>query len=102
MSFDDVARRMQQRQAQVLVPTDREPPVMRPAPNAAALERQMIEAERRSARGRDIALGSFLLVIGLLITAVTYDSASRQGGTYVVAYGPIIFGGWRLFRGFMA
>lgn len=30
---------------------------------------------------------------------ITYDSASRQGGTYIVALGPIIVGAIRIFRG---
>lgn len=47
----------------------------------------------------DIALGLVLIVIGILITAVTYGSASSSGGTYIVAYGPIIFGVIKLFRG---
>jgi hypothetical protein len=47
----------------------------------------------------DIVLGLILIIVGVLITAVTYDSASREGGTYFVAYGPIIFGAIRLFRG---
>lgn len=47
----------------------------------------------------DVALGLVLIVIGILITAVTYDSASKSGGLYVVAYGPIIVGVIKLFRG---
>lgn len=47
----------------------------------------------------DIVLGIILIVIGIAITAITHDHASRQGGTYVVAFGPIIVGVIRLFRG---
>ena len=47
----------------------------------------------------DIALGLVLIVVGILITAVTYGSASTSGGTYIVAYGPIIVGVIKLFRG---
>lgn len=36
---------------------------------------------------------------GDIVTAITHDHASRQGGTYVVAFGPIIVGVIRLFRG---
>ena len=50
----------------------------------------------------DIVLGIILIVIGIAITAITHDHASRQGGTYVVAFGPIIFGVIRLFRGLAA
>ncbi len=47
----------------------------------------------------DIILGIILIVIGIAITAITHDHASKQGGTYVVAFGPIIVGVIRLFRG---
>jgi uncharacterized membrane protein len=47
----------------------------------------------------DVVIGLVLIVIGILITAVTYDSASKSGGTYIVAYGPIIVGVIKLFRG---
>jgi hypothetical protein len=47
----------------------------------------------------DVVIGLILIVVGIVITAVTYDSASREGGTYIVAYGPIIFGAIRLFKG---
>ena len=47
----------------------------------------------------DVVLGLVLIVIGVLITAVTYGSASKSGGTYLVAYGPIIVGVIKLFRG---
>jgi len=37
---------------------------------------------------------------GLVVTILTYALASNGGGgTYVVAWGPVIFGGIQLFRG---
>jgi hypothetical protein len=38
-------------------------------------------------------------VVGIVVTAVTYDSASEQGGTYIVAWGPMVYGAIRLFKG---
>jgi hypothetical protein len=56
------------------------------------------DAER--AKGRtDIGFGVVLLVVGIVITAVTYGSASSEGGTYIIAYGPMIVGVIRIFRG---
>jgi hypothetical protein len=102
MSFDDVARRMQQRHSDGMVPSlDTTPPPSAPH-DADAFTRQLIEAERRSAKQRDLMYGGVLLALGLIITLVTYDSASRQGGTYVIAYGPMIYGVIRLFRGLAA
>lgn len=47
----------------------------------------------------DILFGIILIVIGVAITAITHESASREGGTYIVAYGPIIVGVIKLIRG---
>lgn len=58
---------------------------------------------RRSGQGTgDIVLGLILIIVGIGITMVTHDHASRQGGTYIVAFGPIIVGVLRLFRGIAA
>lgn len=86
MSFDDAARRMQQRHHDNL-PLDFAQPM---------------EGERSAQKHKDIVFGLLLLVVGVVITAVTYDSASQAGGTYVVAYGPIIVGAIRLIRGLAA
>jgi hypothetical protein len=64
-----------------------------------AFARSMYESERRSARSHNILVGMILLVVGIIITAATYDSASRQGGTYIIAWGPMVYGAIRLFKG---
>jgi hypothetical protein len=103
MSFDDVARRMQNRHNEGMIPTmDHSPQVIRPAPDADAFALQLAQAERRAAKTRDLTFGGILLGLGLLITLGTYDSASRAGGTYIIAYGPMIVGAIRLFRGLAA
>jgi hypothetical protein len=74
------------------------PPVTAPPYDPAPELALARDAER--ARGRsDLGYGLVLLVIGIVITAVTYGSASQGGGTYVVAYGPMIVGVIRIFRG---
>ena len=55
--------------------------------------------QKPSGMNGDIILGIILIVIGIAITAITHDHASKQGGTYIVAFGPIIVGVIRLFRG---
>jgi hypothetical protein len=68
----------------------------------AARSRQLQEEQhRRSASNRGIVVGLILIVVGIVITAVTYASASasQTGGTYIVAYGPIAGGVISLFRG---
>lgn len=46
----------------------------------------------------DMWIGAVICLAGILITALTYSSASG-GGTYVVAWGAIIFGAVRFFKG---
>jgi uncharacterized membrane protein YiaA len=62
---------------------------------------QIAESERKSRKQTDIVFGSILLAVGVLITLGTYDAAasSSSGGTYIIAYGPMIVGAIRLFRG---
>jgi hypothetical protein len=52
-----------------------------------------------SARRR-IVLGAVLVIIGLLISVLTYDAATLAGGRYVIAWGPVAYGFIELVRGF--
>src|SRR5262249_52964079 len=61
------------------------------------------QAERDKKRGRAVVMmivGAILAIIGIAITAATYNSAaSRGGGTYFIAYGPIVVGVINFFKG---
>jgi len=46
-----------------------------------------------------IVFGVFLIVIGLGVTSITYESACHVGGLYVIWYGPVIFGLYCLIYG---
>jgi hypothetical protein len=50
-----------------------------------------------------MVIGGLLALAGIIITAVTYSDASSdaEGGTYIVAYGPIIFGIILFIQGFI-
>ncbi len=48
---------------------------------------------------RTMLAGVLWAVGGIVVTAVTYDMASRGGGTYVVAWGAVIFGIYDFVRG---
>jgi hypothetical protein len=49
---------------------------------------------------RKMVVGLALLLGGIAVTALTYQSAAASGGgSYVVAYGPIIFGAIHFVRG---
>jgi hypothetical protein len=55
--------------------------------------------ERRAAGQRQMIMGGVICAIGLIVTIVSYTAVEHAGGTYVVAWGAIIFGGIRFFRG---
>ncbi|TMQ13367.1 MAG: hypothetical protein E6J90_28835 [Deltaproteobacteria bacterium] len=60
------------------------------------------EQDRRAWAQRQLAIGAVLLLIGIIITAATYGSASQSGGTYIIAYGPIVVGVIKIIRGLAA
>jgi Bacterial SH3 domain len=43
--------------------------------------------------------GALWCIGGILVTTITYSLASDHGGTYLIAWGPVIFGGWRFLKG---
>ncbi len=56
----------------------------------------------RSQAGTNIVLGLVLFIVGLAITVGTRDAAeSSGGGTYIVAYGPMVGGGIMFFKGLL-
>jgi hypothetical protein len=62
-----------------------------------AANKRITEAKRKQA-SRDILYGSLWCGGGLIVTMVTYGMATG-GGSYMVAWGAIIFGAIQLFRG---
>ena len=57
-------------------------------------------AAKRAQSAKMMVIGLVLLVVGVVITAVTHDQAeSNGGGTYIIAYGPMVVGGIRFFQG---
>jgi len=70
------------------------------APNPFAPDVEAQRAKKRSRAIAQIGIGLLLVIVGAAITASTHDAAVRGGGgTYVIAYGPIIFGVISFFRG---
>ncbi len=53
----------------------------------------------RASAKRNMVVGTLWCVGGLVLTMVTYSSVAERGGTYFVAWGPVIFGGWQLLKG---
>ena len=55
---------------------------------------------KRAHAARMMIVGGILCLVGIIITVATHDAAEENGGgTYVIAYGPMIFGGIRFFQG---
>ncbi|MBA3819254.1 MAG: ABC transporter permease, partial [Deltaproteobacteria bacterium] len=46
----------------------------------------------------ELAAGISLIIVGAVVTMMTYGAADRAGGTYVVMYGPIVAGVLALVR----
>lgn len=53
----------------------------------------------RSSGLKNMAIGGLFCIGGIVATVVTYGMASESGGTYIIAWGPAIFGGIQFFRG---
>ena len=54
--------------------------------------------EKREAGNKNMLYGALWCVGGLLVTILTYSAAS-DGGTYVVAWGAVIFGAIQFLKG---
>lgn len=64
------------------------------------LSRLRREAIRKAAQ-RQMLIGGAVCLIGLAITILSYNAAASnpRGGSYVIAWGAVIFGGIQFFRG---
>jgi hypothetical protein len=75
------------------------PATPRSIPNTAPDVR--IRDALRAAAERDMRVGGLWCLGGIVVTAVTYSAASG-GGSYVIAWGAIVFGGIQFIRGVIA
>ena len=59
------------------------------------------ESPHQVAANRDMLVGGLWCLGGIIVTVVTYSSVANSpgGGTYVVAWGAILFGALRFIRG---
>jgi hypothetical protein len=73
-----------------------------PAEAAATVVNGLVEARsnaHKKAGQRNMLIGGLVCVVGLIVTIVTYSNAVAGGGTYVVAWGAILFGAVQFFQG---
>lgn len=99
MAFEDVARRMRERHA----PYDQDLSHV-PAPMPTdEISYQLALATHRDQRRNAIVGGIVLLGLGLAVTVGTEAAASANGGgTYIIAYGPMVGGIVLLLKGLLA
>jgi hypothetical protein len=58
------------------------------------------EYDPHSIAVRQLIVGLFLIVVGVLVTAITHEAA-HGNGEYVLAFGPIVVGAIAFVRGFV-
>ena len=61
------------------------------------LDHQITKAKKERAN-KDMLYGALWCVGGIVVTFISYSSASG-GGSYVITWGAILFGGIQFFRG---
>jgi hypothetical protein len=64
---------------------------------AENIQAQYVE-ETNKVANKNMLYGSLWCIGGIIITALTYSAASN-GGSYVITWGAIIFGGIQFFKG---
>jgi hypothetical protein len=62
------------------------------------LEQTKANALKRAGK-RNMFFGAMWCIGGIAVTAITYEAASQGGGTYVIAWGAIVFGGIQFLHG---
>ena len=73
-------------------------PIVEPEPKPE--EVQPIR-RRRSTPEREMRIGGLFCLGGIFVTVMTYEAASKAGGTYIVAWGAILFGALKFFSGLL-
>ena len=69
---------------------------------ASIVVKNLMEARSKAindAAKKNMIFGSLWLIGGCVVTAVTFAIASGGGGSYIIAWGAIVFGAIQFFRG---
>jgi hypothetical protein len=59
---------------------------------------QTLKRAYRKVGVKNMLFGALWFVVGIVVTAVTYQSASH-GGHYIIAWGAVLFGAIQFLRG---
>ena len=65
---------------------------------ASGVVANLIQARAKAAK-KNMLYGALWCIGGIIVTVVTLGMAVQGGGTYIVAWGAIIFGAIQFFRG---
>jgi hypothetical protein len=65
----------------------------------SAARDQALQKAHRDAALQKMAWGAIIFIVGVAITLGTYGAVAKSGGSYTIAYGAILVGGFRFFQG---
>ena len=65
----------------------------------SAARDEALEKAHRDAALQKMAWGALIFIVGVVITFGTYSAVAKTGGSYTVAYGAILVGGFRFLQG---
>jgi hypothetical protein len=69
-------------------------------PDLSAPPRDASERASHPVGVGDMVIGGLICAVGVVVTLATYnEAASNGGGSYIIAWGAIVFGGIRFLRG---
>ncbi len=76
-------------------------PARNPAGQVNLVDAATLKAYKRKMGSRNMLYGALWCGGGLLVTGITYSMASSGsgGGTYLISWGPVIFGAIQFFKG---
>lgn len=58
-----------------------------------------LQKEHKNAALQKMAMGALIFIIGVVVTVGTYRAVAKTGGSYTIAYGAILVGGFRFLQG---
>jgi hypothetical protein len=81
------------------IPTNGNPTVITPENHAQAERTPTTAPTPRNAARQNIVVGALWCVGGIIVTAATYNAVKDTGGTFLIAWGAILFGGIQFLKG---
>lgn len=67
--------------------------------NAINLQKNEAADSYNDGQSANMLFGALWCIGGIVFTAVSYDMVQESVGTYFIAFGAIIYGGWQFLKG---